>query len=179
MSINFSYRRLSQSELDDLLAGSTEIHEKWFGSLELDYDEFAAYKQRLKKSGQYLDINNTWQAIHFLLTNEFCFQGQSQTPAPLGNVVMGGTPTDIKTTYGVAYFLTPSEVAEVARALEPLSVEVVAPRYDVKAFRNAQVYPHNERWEDDDFEEFENEYERLRGFFFVAALEQQAMILAS
>ncbi len=182
MSINFSYRRLSQSELDDLLAGAPASSEKWFGSTSVelgDDDEFEALYQRLEKSGQYLDISNSWQAIHFLLTNEFCFQGNSQTPAPLKNVVMGGTPTDIETTYGVAYFLTPPEVAEVARALEPLSVEVVAPRYDAKAFREARVYPLYERWKDGDFERFRTEHEQLREFFLVAALEQQAMILAS
>ncbi len=183
MSINFSYRRLSQGELDELLAGSAEIYKKWFGPADLGADdvddEFEALYERLEQSKQYLDINNTWQAIHFLLTDEFCFQGQSQTPPPLRNVVMGGVPTDIETTYGVAFYLTAPEVAEAAKGLEPLTVEEMAPRFNAKAFREAKVYPGNERWQNDDFEEFATEYENLRGFFLVAARENQAMLLAS
>ncbi len=184
MSINQSYRRVSSAELDGLLAGSADLLEKWFGETSAgmdDYDAYAVSLRVLEESGRYLDITNSWQSIHFLLTGEFCFQGGSQVPAPLKNVVMGGTPTDIETTYGVAFYLTPAEVAEVARALEPLPVEVVAARYDAKAFREAQIYPANERWNDDGIEDYgiNRDYENLRAFFIVAAQEGQAMLIGA
>ena len=76
MSINLSYRRVSQGELDGLLAGSAELREKWFGATSIqtgEYDVFAASLAALEGSGRYLDITNSWQSIHFLLTGEFCF----------------------------------------------------------------------------------------------------------
>lgn len=185
MSINLSYRRLSQSELQEVLDGVPTAYKKWFGPLDLTTDdaddEFERMHEWLDASGQYLSITNAWQAIHFLLTGEFCFQGDSQTPPPLGNVVMGGTPTDIKTTYGVAYYLTPQEVADAAHVLEPLPIETLAPRYDAARFREAEIYPGHENWDDDGMEDYgvDTDYENLRAFFLLAARENQAMFLAS
>jgi len=184
MSINLSYRRLPQSELQQVLDGVPAAYKKWFGPLDLMADdvddEFERMHEWLDASGQGLSITNAWQAIHFLLTGEFCFQGASQTPPPLSNVVMGGTPTDIETTYGVAYYLTPEEVAEVARVLEPLLLETLASRYDAARFREARVYPGYDNWGDDGLARYGigTDYENLRAFFLLAARENQAMFLA-
>jgi len=70
-----------------------------------------------------LDIDKDWQAVHFLLTGEFCFAGESKLPAPLCNVVMGGTETKWKSTYGKIRILSRQEVHEVAEALKDISRE--------------------------------------------------------
>ena len=182
MSINQSYRRMSQSEAQEILHGVPATFARWFGPHFDDFvgegfDNYLAWHRELEARESYLDINNTWQAIHFLLTGEFCFQGESQIEGPLQNVSMGGAPTEIETTYGVAHYLSAADVAAVAAALEPLTVEAVAPKYDAAAFRAAQIYPHNERWKDEYLDEFTGEYERLRAFFLIAAREKQAMFV--
>ena len=59
-----------------------------------------------------LDIDKHWQAVHFLLTGEFCFAGESRSPLPLCNVVMGGTETQweskhpqARASLGAAFFV--------------------------------------------------------------------------
>ena len=124
MSINQSYRRLSQNEAQEILDGVPATRRRWFGSpleelvTEDDDTRYDQWLNELEASAQYLDINNTWQAIHFLLNGEFCFQGDSQIGGPLKNVVMGGAPTEIETTYGVAFYLSAPDVAAVAEALQ-------------------------------------------------------------
>ena len=182
MSINQSYRRLSQNEAQEIWDGVPATFAQWFGPRFDDFvgegfDNYLEWHKNLEADECYLDINTTWQAIHFLLTGEFCFQGESQIEGPLKNAVMGGAPTDIKTTYGVAHYLSAPDVAAVAAALKPLTVEAISPRYDAAAFRQARVYPLRERWEDDDLDEFIGEYEQLRAFFIAAAAESQAIFI--
>ena len=184
MSINQSYRRVSQTQAREILDGVPATRAQWFGEPddpgnENQIADWIAAQTELEQRPEYLDINTTWQAIHFLLTGEFCFQGQSQIEGPLKNVTMGGAPTAIETTYGVAHYLDAPAVAAVAAALEPLTVEAVSPLYNAAAFRAARIYPHNERWQDDDLDEFLGEYEQLRAFFSAAALGNQALFIAS
>ena len=177
MSINQSYRRVSQSEAQQVTDGDPATIRRWFGPpaeellTEEDDERYAAWLEELEQSAQYLDINTTWQAIHFLLN------GSSHAEGPLQNVTMGGAQTDIETTYGVARFLSAPAVAATAAALKPLTVEAVTSHYDAAAFRAARVYPHDERWEYDDLDEFIGEYEQLRAFFLAAAREDQAMFV--
>ena len=181
MGITFSYRRLDQSEAQEVLDGNPSLLAKWFGPdfREDDGDELEDWREWLYDSEQYLDILKSWQAIHFLLTGEACSQGESQIEGPLRNVVMGGAPTKIETIYGVAYYLTPDEVKEVAVTLKPLTVGTVMPRYDAGMFRQAEIYPLRERWDGDGWKRFIRDYEQLRAFFAVAACEQQAMFLTA
>ena len=177
MSINQSYRRVSQVEAQEITDGAPAIIRQWFGPpaeellTEQDDERNEAWLAQLEQSAQCLDINTTWHAIHFLLN------GSSHVEGPLQNVTMGGAETDIETVYGVARYLSAPDVAATAAALEPLTVEAVTPRYDAAAFRAARVYPHDERWEDDDLDEFIGEYEQLRAFFLAAAREDQAMFI--
>ncbi len=173
------------SEAREVMDGVPATFARWFGPplddfAGAEFDKYLAWHENLQAIENYLDINNTWQAIHFLLTGEFCFQGESQIEGPLRNVVMGGAPTEIETTYGVAHYLSAQDVAGVAAALEPLTVEAIAPRYDAAAFRRAQVYPLRDRWsQENGLRQFIGEYARLRAFFIAAAAENQAMFTAS
>ena len=185
MGITFSYRRVNQSEAQKILEGNSSLLAKWFGPdfREDDGGGHDRWFEWLQESEQYLDILKSWQAVHFLLTGEVCSQGKSHIEGPLRNVVMGGTPTNIETIYGVAYYLTSAEVAQVAAALEPLTTEVVSPLYNANAFRQANVYPLRERWSNDGsqhgLQRFIHDYERLRAFFLSAAGENQAMFLTA
>ena len=92
---------------------------------------------------------------------------------------MGSAPTHIETTSGVTHYLDALDVATVAEASQPLTVEATAPLYDAQMFREARVYPLRDRWKDDDWKEFIREYEQLRAFFIAAARENQAIFVAS
>lgn len=184
MGVTFSYRRLQQSEAQETLDGNPLLLEKWFGpdfeeENEEEESKFDNWFEWLQGSEQYLDIFKSWQAIHFLLTGEVCVQGESKLEGPLKNVVMGGTPTEIETIYGFAHYLTPTEVAEVAAVLGPLTAEIVASRYSAKAFRESSIYPLSERWGNDNWRGIILNYKRLRAFFLSAARENQSMFLAA
>lgn len=180
MSINLSYRRVSQADLNAILEGSPEVTNFWFGDDDNEDDNVSLeFFERLDSDERYLEIHNMWQALHFLLSNEFCFQGGSETEPPLCNVVMGGTPTEIESTYGVVYYLTPDETRKVACFLSDMNREELIQKLDPVKFSEARVYPGYERWDANRLEEVIIAFDDVRDFYQQAAGENQAVLLSS
>lgn len=105
-----------------------------------------------------LDIGKTWRIIHFLL-NDDAWEGTG----PLLDAVLGGTQlTEEDLGYGPARFLSSSEVAATARALDAVSPDELWSRFDESHARDAEIYwePASEcrRYALDNYEE-------LRQFF--------------
>lgn len=188
MSITASYCRLTPGEfqkcLDDPIAAAAanlfnldEMDDDFEDNLgdEFDFDAAA-------KSGRYLDIGKFWHNLHFLLT------GNTETdtttaPPPLGNVVLGGTPTKWEATYGMVRLLTPEEVSEVAAALEDTTPEDLR-RRSLRQFGAEHLYgyhgsPPGSRLGDEDVEAVLEVFEEVRDFFVIAAQEGDVMLLSS
>jgi len=86
--------------------------------------------------GPVLDLDKSWQVLHFVLTGD-AWEGSG----PLRNAILGGTTIGADLGYGPAHYVTPSEVAAVAVALASLSEDVIRSRFDPSAFEAAELYP--------------------------------------
>ena len=120
-----------------------------------------------------LDLEKSWHIIHFLLNGD-PWDGDW----PLGAVVLGGTKiSDEDLGYGPARYLSPSEVADVATALEAVSSETLLSRLDPEAVNAADIYPGP--WSDgaDERSYIRSYYDALQGFFSEASRAGQAVVL--
>ena len=188
MSITANYHRLTPSEfkkcLDDPTTAASvnlfnldEMDDEIEDSLgdEFDFDAAA-------KSGRYLDIGKFWHGLHFLLTGDFEMDA-TRVPPPLGNVVLGGTPTKWEATYGMVRSLTPEEVKEVASALKDTTLENLR-RRSLSQFGAEHLYgyhglPPGSRLDNKDVEAVLEVFKEVRDFFVVAAQEGDVVLLSS
>src|SRR5690349_8374146 len=84
----------------------------------------------------HLDVDKAWNGIHFLLTGD-----EASGDLPLG-FILGGEPLgDIDVGYGPARAFDAVEVHSIAAALEPLTRDVLAKRFDPAQLRAHSVYP--------------------------------------
>ena len=124
-------------------------------------------------SDRHLDIDKTWDAIHFMLNGAAPDECQ-----PLYNVVLGGTEiSDEDVGYGPARFLTPEEVKSVATSLSTITVTALLVSYDPEAFLAASIYPESWGTIEEEREYLGQHYSRLVTFFGKAADAGDAMLL--
>ncbi len=193
MSINAKYRRITPEELADFQRDPKSIS-SFFGLAQFDqmeemdiaddeeFDEeaFLGAPAPVDDPGRLLDINNEWQAIHFLLTGEATFPEKCQTPPPLGNIVMGGSLiSDVDVGYGPPRFLTPAEVHDAAQALQEIDAAELGRRFDVEAYNAAGGYPRMSPtgWSQKDVEPLLETYSALVAFYQEAAQVGDALLL--
>ncbi|MBB5033691.1 hypothetical protein HNQ65_003281 [Prosthecobacter vanneervenii] len=125
------------------------------------------------EAGRYLDIDKSWQIIHFLLTGD-ALDGDE----PLCNAVMGGTEIgDVEVVYGPARFLLPEQVVEVATALTSISEDELWNRFDIEAARKAEIYPQGWTGSETDRSYVLNHFKCLKTYFVDAANAQEPVIL--
>lgn len=160
MSMIGNFRRLSEDELDSLVANPEGIADFLYAEgADLDDED-------------QLDIDKTWHAIHYLLTGS-TWGGEG----PLANAVLGGLPLGEEDVgYGPARFIRSSQVAETSQALQAISSEQLWSRFDAKAMRKEQIYPDFEGG-DEDREYVCTYFEDLKKFYATAAANGDAMIL--
>lgn len=106
------------------------------------------------------DLDKAWHCIHFLLAGD-----AGGGVAPAGYLLEGGHQLgDVDVGYGPARALTPSQAADFADLIAPVTKAELAERYDPAELRAADVYP--DIWDrgDDEFEYVWNRFEQLQGF---------------
>jgi hypothetical protein len=182
MGIEASYRRLSPDDFRALQV-NPQAADAYFGHAREDGDEgyenyIDAYFDRLHASDRYLDIDKDWAGLHFLLTGDDGM-GKAEVPPPLGNVVVGGMDTEWDATYGMVRYLTPKEVKDAAVALEQITEDELRSRYDLAAFRAADIYPGGEVWSEHDIEPLLEVFAQVRDFFAEAARQGEVVLLSS
>ena len=125
-------------------------------------------------SDRELDIDKSWQVIHYLLTGD-PWEGE----APLVNAIMGGEVLGTEDVgYGPPRFITPAEVQAVAFALGTISSEELGARMDVKKLVEEDIYP--AIWEEDAEDLLDyilHHYQLLVEFYQNAATAGDAMLL--
>ena len=98
-----------------------------------------AYEQ---KSDRFVDIEKAWHCLHFLLTGT-----ASEGDPPLDFIVCGGREVgDEDVGYGPARAFTSVEVKAIADALELVSIEELARRFDGKRMDELEIYPAVGTW---------------------------------
>ena len=124
-------------------------------------------------TGQHLDIDKSWHAIHFLLNGE-TWEGYP----PLFDAVMGGEAIGEEDVgYGPARSLRPEEVREVADALGGISAFELLERFDAEVMNEQEIYPQSWSGSEEERRYVSNYYLELVAFFRRASQASDAMIL--
>ena len=164
MSMIGNFRASTDEEVEALLADPERIE----GVLYPDDDV-------LRAAAVEFDVDKAWHAIHFLLCGD-AEKGQ----APLNFVVAGGTEVgDVDVGYGPARVFTSKELAEIVRALEPISSADLKKRYDAHSLTMQEVYP--QIWDEPKADCLDNYvlyyFDRLKVFLRQVAAAGKALIV--
>jgi Domain of unknown function (DUF1877) len=167
MGMVFCMRTVSDATLRGLLADPESIDAL------LDAEDAAAGNPG-QHEGQSAELDKAWHAIHYLLTGSV-WEGRG----PEAFLLAGGTPIgDIDVGYGPARGLTVAETREVAAALDKISAETLAGRFDGAKLDAAEIYP--EIWVRDGQDGLDyilEFYQSLRSFVGMAAQKKMGMLL--
>jgi hypothetical protein len=181
MGITASYRRIKPEKFAEL-QNNPQVAASFFEWDEDSYGIEGIDISRSENKENYFSLEKDWHALHFLLTGDtsMSMEENTQVLPPLCNVVIGGTPTEFDATYGFVRYLTPEEVREVADALSQISAEELKGRFNPNLFKQGDIYPGGDGWDEDQIEFLLNElYPELLEFFQKAAKEGDIMLLSS
>lgn len=142
-------------------------------------DALQANLMGISRDGRQLSLYKDWHVMHYLLT------GKSWDPvgSPLGWAVMGQTELpDAQRVmgYGPAKYLTPTQVREVATALQDFPFGEKASSFDVHRADLEKVYPRQQPLQpmaDDEKQALIDYFALLRDFYRDAATAGDAMVL--
>lgn len=159
MSMIGNFIRVSSAQLEALLQAPEQIS-----------DFLYSEKYRDDTTTEHLDIDKSWQIIHFLLTGD-PWGGER----PLAAVVLGGAELGEEDVgYGPARFLRSEEVSEVAAALQRITETDLWKRFDEKRVAKAGIYPQG--WTNDDSGYVLENFALLKRFYAAASQEKQAVL---
>jgi hypothetical protein len=99
-------------------------------------DPGAVLRQLRAEDPRQLDIHKAWHGLHYLLTGK-----ADDADGPLGFVATGGERVGDDLGYGPARLFDPDAVKTIAAALDALTVEEVAARYDADKMTELHIYP--------------------------------------
>jgi len=158
MSIQVTYRRLNQVELDRLEADPQGAMQYLFSIPGFDLSALsrmladpsamqdnaakmlAALQEKAADSTR-VDLEKDWHALHFLLTGDASLDPEHHPHDPLYNVVMGGTPTSLEASYEPVRKFEQDDIRQIVAALENISVDELRARFSPEAFNAAEIYP--------------------------------------
>jgi len=94
--------------------------------LDIDTDEYPT-----------LDIDKSWQVIHFLLCDEI-----DDGEPPLGNVIpmRDDNGLDVEMDYG-AFAITPKEALDAYNAIKDIGKDELRQKYDFESLLKNEIYP--------------------------------------
>jgi len=170
MGIEASYRRVPPDKFKQLIR-----QQAYFEAF--IYERYA--NAELSRTYQFLDIDKNWQAIHFLLTGEVTFTGQSKIDSPLAQVVMGGKNTPYEATYDYYRYLEPDDVKRIAKALGDLSLDEIRANNERKHVEELYASDSPDEWDDETWEFMLDLIRQLVVFFNEAASAGDVIILSS
>ena len=137
--------------------------------------EDVLYDEDDNEPEDFIDIDKSWHAIHFTLTGEI---DEGDGDNPLAKVVMHGQLLgDEDVGYGPPMYLTVSDVKEANAALQAISAEDFAAKFDGAAMRENDIYPIMQDENMDEFLEYCLAYfDIVKDFFDKAAEEEKCII---
>lgn len=120
----------------------------------------------------FVDIDKSWHAIHFLLTGVV-----AGGEAPWSWVVFA--PTSIGENVGPAgdvsaRVLMPNQVVEVSKALAPLTADKLKRKCDLRAMNDREIYPRGWRSGDEDY--IAENFNHLKKLYEAAARRRMAIV---
>ncbi|MHC5537219.1 YfbM family protein [Singulisphaera rosea] len=159
MSITGRYLRLEEVTIREILAEPSSL-------LDVLYPD----DESLEVGDLRLDIDKTWNILHYLLHDEPLGRGEIGLDCVLGGIEL--TPED--GGFGPARYLRRDEVRAIAEVLDRLTFPSLWSRYDPAEGERAELY-----WSDTPESEdyVRGHYAALQRFFSTARQEGQAVIL--
>lgn len=130
--------------------------------LDIDTDEYPS-----------LDIDKSWQAIHFLLCDDI-----DDGEPPLGNVVpmRDDNWLGAEMEYG-AFAITPKEVHEAYKAIKDMGENELRQKYNFESLLENEIYPVVEDEDADDFFDYTYaNFKCIQEFFQIASENHFAVI---
>src|SRR6516225_10200228 len=119
--------------------------------------------------GHSVSIDKAWHGLHYLLCG-----APEPAPGPLGQAVFGGTEIGEDQGYGPARYFSPTQVAEIASALQAQGLErELRARFDGPAMTQLGIYPGG--WETDDGDWLIEAFHTLRDFYAAAKGRKSAL----
>jgi hypothetical protein len=120
--------------------------------------------------GHKVSIDKAWHGLHYLLCG-----APEPAPGPLGQAVFGGTEIGEDQGYGSARYFSPTQVAEIAAALQSPGLELeLHARFDAAAMTQLGIYPGV--WETDDLDWLIEAFHTVRDFYTGASQAEQAVV---
>ena len=137
--------------------------------------KFFSEQVRANSADAVLDIDKSWQGIHFLLTGE-PFGGKE----PNSLAILGGVEIGEDLGYGPARYLDSAKVRLAAAALADISTADLRKRYIPADLEAAAIYPTGiwKKEAEGAFEYLVPWYKSLQAFYGQAAKRGDAMLLA-
>lgn len=127
----------------------------------------------------YLDMDKSWEAIHYLLNRKSIAETEIEgsPPTVLGRILFNDQLVDAAQDlgYGPACYLTGEQVSETNATLQKIDLEELATRYNGSEMNQKGVYP--EIWDEPESKDFAlDSFNDLRAFYQKAADLNEAII---
>lgn len=158
-----------------MIASYMRIQEEVLRHLMQHPDEIEDFLWQEEGDELICDIDKAWHGIYFLLTGEADWE--KPIPSLEGLAIFGGTEIGDDLGYGPARYLWPDEVQHIAKALEAISAEEMASRYNAAEMNQHGLYPLEDEWTEDDRDYIVEHYKQLSEYFQTAARRGEAMLL--
>jgi hypothetical protein len=155
--------RVSHSELQSYLANSSLLEER-------------VYPENFVPDPFLLDLDKAWESIYFLLTG--CTSSDFENaPAPLSFILFNGNVIDENQDmgYGPATYASIEEVKQIANTLQGLVKESLRIKFNSLKSKGAELYSFDPD-EGDMFDYIYRHYKDMKGFYDIAAANNQAVI---
>jgi hypothetical protein len=128
-----------------------------------------AIEEQDELGADFLDVDKSWQGIHFLLTGAVV-----GGDAPLAWAVCAPTAIGDDVGYGPARVLMPSEVVEVSKALAPITADKMKRRCNWDVMNERQIYPRG--WKIGDEAYIAENFTQLKKLYESAARRRMAIV---
>jgi hypothetical protein len=136
MSMIGNFLAISAEKLEELMRDPEPIGPFLAATID-DQDELGA---------DFLDVDKSWHGIHFLLTGSV-----REGDAPLKWVIFAPSELGEDLGYGSARVLKADEVAEVSKALAPVTPDKLKRKCDWNLMNDSEIYPQGWRAGDEDY----------------------------
>ena len=117
----------------------------------------------------FLDVDKSWHGIHFLLTGAV-----TGGEAPLAWSVFAPSTIGEDVGYGPARLLMPNEVADVSKALAPITADKLKRRCDWNVMNEREIYPQG--WQRGDEDYIADNFNQLKKLYESAARRKLAIM---
>ena len=122
------------------------------------------------EDGDYLNLDKSWDGLHYLLS-----MAGEKHDSSLTEAVLGGTPLAKDPNFVVIFVKSPSRVARIADSISALSSEELYQYFQVEEMNERSLYPHID-WQEEDFQYLYRYFTSVVDYYQEAAERNKAMV---